>query len=214
MTLASSRSERIHAHGIGRTLTYRAVAFVCGPARQISGSLNFLKSNALEGARNAKSGVGARLAPYVLKRIGGEENMTELVSIFRALADASRLRIMNILSHQCMCVCDLQTVLGLSQSLISRHLAYLRHTGLVRDRRGGTWVCYSPAFDATYGPAVQSLMRQVLPLTPSLQADLEKLRQREKLGQLKHCAVPGEAEESVASRDINPSGDLQPSPGR
>jgi ArsR family transcriptional regulator len=139
--------------------------------------------------------------------------MIALVGIFRALADPTRLRIMNILSHQCMCVCDLQTVLGLSQSFISRHLAYLRHAGLVRDRRGGTWVCYSPVFDGPYGQAVQSFLREVLPLTPSLQADLEKLRQQEGLGQLKHCAAPSEADEGVASQGINSGADLHPGLG-
>jgi DNA-binding transcriptional ArsR family regulator len=140
--------------------------------------------------------------------------MRDLANLLRALADPSRLRILNILSHQCMCVCDLQTVLGLPQPLASRHLASLRHAGLVEDRRGGTWVCYSPTFDGPYGPVVQSLLREVLPVTPSLQADLEKMRQCEGLGQLKHCAVPGMTDDSVGSRDMNPSGDLQPSPGR
>jgi ArsR family transcriptional regulator len=140
--------------------------------------------------------------------------MTDLVNIFRALADPNRLRIMNILSHQCMCVCDLQTVLGLSQTLASRHLAYLRHSGLVRDRRGGTWVCYSPEFDAPYGPVVKSFLREVLPLTPALQADLETLRHHERLGQLKHCAAPGEAEERVTSQGMNSGGALHAAPGR
>jgi ArsR family transcriptional regulator len=140
--------------------------------------------------------------------------MIALVGMFRALADPTRLRIMNILSHQCMCVCDLQTVLGLSQSFISRHLAYLRHAGMVRDRRGGTWVCYSPVFDGPYGPAVQSFLREVLPLTPSLQADLEKLRQCGKLGELKYCAVTSEPEERAASQEIGSGVDLQPAPER
>ena len=144
------------------------------------------------------------------RRIWEEKDMRDLANLLRALSDSSRLRIMNILSHQCMCVCDLQMVLGLSQPLASRHLASLRHAGLVRDRRGGTWVCYSPVFDGPYGPAVQSFLREVLPLTPSLQGDLEKLRQHERLGQLKHCAVPGVAEERVASEVRNSGADLHP----
>jgi ArsR family transcriptional regulator, arsenate/arsenite/antimonite-responsive transcriptional repressor len=126
--------------------------------------------------------------------------MADLAGVFKALADASRVRILNILSHRAMCVCDLQTVLGLSQSLISRHLTYLRNAGLVRDRRGGTWVCYAPAFDGIYGPAVESLLREVLPLTPSLQADVEKLRRLEKRGRLKHGATPDEAVERAGSQ--------------
>lgn len=136
--------------------------------------------------------------------------MRDLANQFRALSDPNRLRILNILSHQCMCVCDLQTVLGLSQALVSRHLAYLRHAGLVQDRRGGNWICYSPTFGGLYGPAVQSFLRQVLPLTPSLQADLEKLRQCGGLRQLKHCAVAGEIEEGGASQDMNPEGTYNP----
>jgi len=140
--------------------------------------------------------------------------MRDLANLLRALSDPSRLRILNILSHQCLCVCDLQTVLGLSQPLASRHLASLRHAGLVRDRRGGTWVCYSPAFDGPYGPAVQSFLREVLPLTPSLQADLEKLSQCGKLGELKYCAVTSEPEERAASQEIGSSVVLQPAPER
>jgi ArsR family transcriptional regulator, arsenate/arsenite/antimonite-responsive transcriptional repressor len=140
--------------------------------------------------------------------------MRDLANLFRALADANRLRILNILSHQRMCVCDLQTVLGLSQSLISRHLAYLRHAGLVQDNRGGTWVYYSAAFEGPYGPAVQSLMRQLPPLTPSLQADLDKLCRCETAGELRHCATPGGAEERASSPEMKSSGDFRPTPGR
>ncbi len=140
--------------------------------------------------------------------------MTELVGMLRGLSDPNRLRIMNILSHQCLCVCDLQTVLDLRQPLISRHLAYLRYTGLVRDRRGGTWVCYSPAFDTPYGPAVESFINQVLPITPALQADLKNLREEEKLGHLKHCAAPGANEARIASQRMKSGADLRPSPGR
>ncbi|HZT69291.1 MAG TPA: metalloregulator ArsR/SmtB family transcription factor [Terriglobia bacterium] len=120
---------------------------------------------------------------------GSGVTVRDLAEKFRALADPSRLRILNILSHQCMCVCDLQTVLGFSQAHISRHLAYLRHAGLVQDRRGGTWVCYSPVFEGPYGAALEPLIQQLLPLTPPFQADLEKLRRSESLGEIRHCAA-------------------------
>lgn len=135
--------------------------------------------------------------------------MRDLANLFRALGDANRLRILNILAHQHMCVCDLQTVLGFSQSLISRHLAYLRHAGLVQDRRGGNWVCYSPTFDGPYGPALESFLREILPRAPSLQADLKKLRQCARLGQLKHCAVPEETEERRTSKVMSADRSLQ-----
>jgi ArsR family transcriptional regulator len=125
----------------------------------------------------------------------------DLANMFRALADPNRLRILNVLSHQCMCVCDLQGVLGLSQSLISRHLAYLRHAGLVQDRRAGTWVCYSLLLEGPYGLALESLLRH-LPATPALQADLENLRRSQSLGKLKRCAILGGTREDVPTPEV------------
>lgn len=61
---------------------------------------------------------------------------------FRGLADINRLRILNLLSHGELCGCDIQYVLQISQSNISRHLAYLKNSGLVLDRRVGYRVYY------------------------------------------------------------------------
>jgi len=55
--------------------------------------------------------------------------------VFKALADANRLRIVNLLLHGELCVCDIQYVLENSQPNISRHLAYLKNSGMVVDRR-------------------------------------------------------------------------------
>jgi ArsR family transcriptional regulator, arsenate/arsenite/antimonite-responsive transcriptional repressor len=62
--------------------------------------------------------------------------------VFKALADANRLRIVNLLLHGELCVCDIQYVLENSQSNISRHLAYLKNSGMVLDRRDGYRVFY------------------------------------------------------------------------
>jgi len=61
---------------------------------------------------------------------------------FKGLADISRLRIMNLLLTGELCGCDIQYVLGASQSNISRHLTYLKRSGLVTDRRAGYRVYY------------------------------------------------------------------------
>jgi len=64
--------------------------------------------------------------------------------LFRALADTTRLRCLNLLVHHGeLCVCDLTQILALSQPKISRHLANLKASQLVKDRRDGTWVYYS-----------------------------------------------------------------------
>lgn len=101
--------------------------------------------------------------------------MPQLADLFRALADTNRLRIMNILSRQSLRVCDLQSILNLPQSFISRHLAYLRRVGLVRDTREGPRVCYSLALGTPFGYALQSFLRDTLPLSSDLQGDLRRL---------------------------------------
>ena len=68
--------------------------------------------------------------------------MKELEQYFKALADRNRLRILNLLLHGELCVCDIQFVLEASQPNVSRHLAYLKNSGLVLDRRDGFRIFY------------------------------------------------------------------------
>lgn len=68
--------------------------------------------------------------------------MKEPFQVFKALADETRLRILSLLSHGEMCVSDLDAILAVGQSKVSRHLDYLRKTALVTSRRRGTLVFY------------------------------------------------------------------------
>ena len=63
--------------------------------------------------------------------------------IFKALSDETRLRIMILLTHGELCVCDIEKILDTTQSKASRHLSYLKNSGLVNDRRNGVWIYYS-----------------------------------------------------------------------
>lgn len=63
-------------------------------------------------------------------------------TLFTAMADETRLRILNLLGEGELCVCDLMKVLGEPQSKVSRHLAYLRRAKLVTARRRGPWMHY------------------------------------------------------------------------
>lgn len=103
--------------------------------------------------------------------------MKQLEKTLKALADPSRLRILNILLQQEACVCDLQSVLELPQPLVSRHLAYLRNAGLVRDHRDGPRVWYSLALDDEVGRAVREFLQKVLPVFETFRADLARMRQ-------------------------------------
>jgi ArsR family transcriptional regulator len=61
---------------------------------------------------------------------------------FQAFADGTRLRLLNLMAEQEVCVCYFVEILGVSQPTISRHLAYLRRAGLVAARREGKWMHY------------------------------------------------------------------------
>lgn len=68
--------------------------------------------------------------------------MRSVEDYFKGLADINRLRIINLLLRGELCGCDIQHVVGSSQSNVSRHLTYLKRSGLVEDRREGYRVYY------------------------------------------------------------------------
>ena len=104
--------------------------------------------------------------------------MDQLSTIFSALADASRLRILNILFHSGeLCVCDIERIMKFTQTKVSRHLGYLKRAGLVEDRRQGLWMLYriaEPA-DETHR-AVITTVRELLLSNPHARRDAEELR--------------------------------------
>jgi ArsR family transcriptional regulator len=110
-----------------------------------------------------------------------------LHELLKAAGELTRLRILNLLRAGGVCVCDLQAILGLPQHRVSRHLAALRHAGLVRDERNGQRVIYSLAPPTTAAlKAVRRLLDECCPDEEILQSDLQRLRQAVRRGQ---CAV-------------------------
>ncbi|MEW6723993.1 MAG: metalloregulator ArsR/SmtB family transcription factor [Bacillota bacterium] len=63
--------------------------------------------------------------------------------LLKVLGQANRLRIVKCLAVRDLCVCELETVLGMNQPSISQHLRALKDAGLVRERREGQWVFHS-----------------------------------------------------------------------
>jgi ArsR family transcriptional regulator, arsenate/arsenite/antimonite-responsive transcriptional repressor len=102
--------------------------------------------------------------------------MRKLDKILKALADPNRLRILNILLERETCVCEIQPALKLPQPLLSRHLAYLRNAGIVRDRRDGPRVFYSLTLDDEIGQAVREFLQRVFPLCEPFPADSANMR--------------------------------------
>jgi ArsR family transcriptional regulator len=105
--------------------------------------------------------------------------MSELSSLFKALSADVRLQILALLQrHGELCVCEVESVLGLSQSTASRHLRSLARSGWVESRREGKWVYYGLAEPQT---DEHRLLRNALPEllrgvnTPTVEAELAAL---------------------------------------
>lgn len=109
--------------------------------------------------------------------------MKLLEKYFKALADMNRLRIVNLLLHGELCVCDIQFVLETSQSNVSRHLAYLKNSGLALDRRDGYRVFYrlaEPRKGVT--KALFEFLHDVYRSEKLLEEDNRRLREAVRLG--------------------------------
>lgn len=72
----------------------------------------------------------------------GRNGTFEMELLFRALADRTRLRLLNLMGDDELCVCFFVEILRTNQPKISRHLAYLRRAGVVSARREGKWMHY------------------------------------------------------------------------
>lgn len=88
-----------------------------------------------------------------------DKQLSSLETMFKALGDTTRLRILGLLLAGEVCVCDIHDTLALPQPKVSRHLAYLRRAELVEARKDGLWVHYRLA---TLGdPVMQALLDAV-----------------------------------------------------
>ncbi len=85
--------------------------------------------------------------------------MREILAPTKALADESRLKILWMLEGRRRCVCEIQAVLGLAQSTVSRHMQVLEDAGFVVAERNGPWKDYR--LNPAPPPFVQGLLAQV-----------------------------------------------------
>ncbi len=69
--------------------------------------------------------------------------MNELTTVFKALSDETRLRIIKLLEQGELCVCDITAALDMVQPKVSFHLSALKEAGLIKDRKQGKWIHYS-----------------------------------------------------------------------
>ena len=111
------------------------------------------------------------------------EIMERLVQFFKALSDETRLRIMMLLTQGELCVCDLMFVLDEPQSKVSRHLAYLKHSGLTNSKRAGVWMHYwlKEPSDEVHRTQLNLLKKQLSRL-PQTRKDMKRLLEFKKQG--------------------------------
>jgi ArsR family transcriptional regulator, arsenate/arsenite/antimonite-responsive transcriptional repressor len=102
---------------------------------------------------------------------------------FSALADHTRLRLLNLMADGEICVCFFTETLGESQPKISRHLAYMRRAGIVEARRDGKWMHYRIA-----QPDDEHAARVLRSVIDWLRQDHEMQRDREQIARI--CCAP------------------------
>ncbi len=102
---------------------------------------------------------------------------TSIALLFRALADQTRLRLINLIGDDEICVCFFVEVLKTNQPKISRHLAYLKRAGVVAARREGKWMHYRLVEPADpHAARIFSEVRSWLDNNPAMVSDRTRLR--------------------------------------
>lgn len=113
------------------------------------------------------------------------KQLDEMERLFKALADATRLRILGLLLSGEVCVCDIHESLKIAQPKASRHLAYLRRSGLVETRREGLWIHYRLGqIPDPVLAAIADTVRHALTHLDAVRRDGERLEKRT------GCCVP------------------------
>ena len=104
--------------------------------------------------------------------------MIDMLRVFKALSDRTRLRIVRLLLERELCVCEMMFVLGLAQSRLSHQLRILRDAGLVEDTRDGQWIIYRMLPDArvTITPLLAAFPPQTAKAAVEAAADRKKLK--------------------------------------
>lgn len=143
---------------------------------------------------------------FVMWRIDdGGSTMRDLELALKAAGDPTRTRILKLLEGGGLCVCQVQAVLRLAPSTVSKHLAILRTAGLVEDRRDGKWTEYALSAEGAnaYADAVLRMLRGPLDRDPLVVADRKRLREVRAIPLVELCATTPATR--IATTRPNPS---------
>ena len=105
--------------------------------------------------------------------------MRQFIKVMKALSDPNRVKIVKLLQHKTLCVCELQGVLGISQPTVSKHLKVLEEAGLVTYKKDGLWVNYSLAdgSESPYAASMLGNLRHWLEADPQIEELIPMLTQ-------------------------------------
>lgn len=104
--------------------------------------------------------------------------MKKLTKILKVLADQNRLRILKLLERKKLCVCELSSILGITQPSTSRHLKKLKAAGLINEEQEGFWTNYFLNIpDNVYGKILLNFLQGWLNDDSLIKKDIEKVAQ-------------------------------------
>lgn len=107
----------------------------------------------------------------------------DFIEIFKALGDETRIRILGILLEAELCVCEVETILGITQSNASRHLNKLKNAGIIVSDKKSQWVYYRVNDKFTEENLdLYKYLKNKINSIPKLKKDLEKLKKYQESG--------------------------------
>lgn len=103
--------------------------------------------------------------------------MRTFLKVMKALSDPNRVKIIKMLQHRMMCVCEIQAALNVAQPTVSKHMKILEEAGLVDHKKDGLWVNYylTDGGGNPYGASLLGNLRHWLDEDPEVAEVMEKL---------------------------------------
>ena len=105
--------------------------------------------------------------------------MKNFIRVMKALSDPNRVRILKLLGRKELCVCEVQNLIGLAQSTVSKHMKTLEEAGLVDFRKDGSWIIYqlTTGEESAYARVMLENLADWLDNDPQLQEMMLRMSQ-------------------------------------
>jgi len=103
--------------------------------------------------------------------------MKEFIKVMKALSDPNRVKLVKMLQHKVMCVCEIREALGVAQPTVSKHLKVLENAGLVGFKKDGLWVNYhlTDGASSPYAASLLGNLKHWLEETPEITTLVSRL---------------------------------------